>query len=596
MRPIDDLSRLNTEGSKILEGEILPPVVDQPSTPVVANRVMGAPTKFTPDTRAKFLLAIGKGGSKRTACKFAGISYDTWCRWARRGRSGETAFLAFYNQVQEAESSTLLDVSQKLKSMALDGDAKAVMFYLERKDPESWGRPGTLRRDAALLRDNQDEDDESGQGGDMALAEWNARWVDPEPSFQPFELQRAAIGCDTRYVAIVAGVGGAKTHTGATMFWRRITEENLGPDGFYMLIAPDTTNGQVMCEWFVKQAPAGWLPNPHGTGQPYDRIWHLKSGARVQFRSADKPEKIVARRVNGMWIDEFTLMKPGAWRVSLRGRLIATSSGAKSWAIFTGTPRGKNWSYDEVWRKTLDHDDSRDPAWTGYTWGSSANPRVLPEDIAQAKRDIPEAFYLREYEASWEAFHGQCWPDFNADRDVSDFDRINHPKGATVEAGVDWGFAKPGALEVARFNPDESVDFLHEVQVKKKGTGWWIEEFKKARDEYGIRRFWADPAEPDRIAECQRAGLPFFPAFNARGPGIRYMGMLFRQQRVRVHASVVTLPRQIESYVWKKDKDGDDTEDAVKKSDHGPDGARYVTYSRHKVGSGASKFRSGGAG
>ena len=69
-------------------------------------------------------------------------------------------------------------------------------------------------------------------------------------------------------------------------------------------------------EEFVKRAPRGWLLNPAGSGPPYARVWQLKNGARVQFRSADKPQKIVARRANGIWCDEFTLMQASAFSIN----------------------------------------------------------------------------------------------------------------------------------------------------------------------------------------------------------------------------------------------------------------------------------------
>ena len=61
----------------------------------------------------------------------------------------------------------------------------------------------------------------------------------------------------------------------------------------------------------------------------------------VMIKSADDPDSLRGEGLRGITLDEFAQTKEYAWSEVLRPALMDY----KGWAIFIGTPRGKNWAY-----------------------------------------------------------------------------------------------------------------------------------------------------------------------------------------------------------------------------------------------------------
>lgn len=99
----------------------------------------GRPTVFTDDTMAKIRSAIRAGLSRRKAAQFAGVSWDTWCKRARRTK-------AFVHQIELWEAEGLMVHAAILLAAAKGQQVaattlKAAMFYLRTHDREGWSDP-----------------------------------------------------------------------------------------------------------------------------------------------------------------------------------------------------------------------------------------------------------------------------------------------------------------------------------------------------------------------------------------------------------------------------------------------------------------------
>ena len=536
------------------------------------------------------VLALGhllQGKTKAEAAALVGVKRNSVSRWCNLD---ETFMAAFGEALADVRASTvplLIDGFRqgiiKLRDLCETGEEKIALGAATQLTKLYRPEPIAATIASAIEIDTD--------------AEWMRVNTQKGQAFLPHDLQLQAINCLARYLVLVAGVQSGKTTSGARNFWNRIMREN-DPSAVYWLIAPTTGIGKVMRRNFVQCAPPGWLPNPQGSGAAFERAWTLKNGATVEFHSAHKATNLVAETLRGAWLDEFTLMVASVWHVSLRGRF-ATTGG---WAIFTGTPRGPNWGYEDIWRRTQSSDDLYDPDgdWVGFTWHSAANPLVSADEVANAKATLPDAFYRREWEASWEAFHGQVFGHFTKATCVFDLTKVLQRKleGDLIDGGVDWGYGKPGALVVGRYNGDDTWDVVHEKHEPKRLTGWWIERFKEAHLSFGIHTFWCDGAEPDRIMEARRAlrkwareldiPVPRVRSAKAakkrRWPGIRHVASLFKQGRVRVHRDCSVFVAQHLGYKFKENRQGDDLDEIEQGNDHTCDAFRYMTYSRFRSG------------
>ena len=407
-------------------------------------------------------------------------------------------------------------------------------------------------------------------------ADWLRSFVQPEGSFLPHRMQRAAINSAARFLQLVAGIQSGKTAGSAITFWKRILGDRRalharGETGFYWMIAPNSIVGEVMCEAFEEFAPPGEISRARGAAS--GRTWELRDGTRVQFRSGEHADKLVGRRIHGAWLDEFTLLKREVWVVSVRQRLATT----QGWAIFSGTPRGHNWAYNEVWRRAQRGDDSYDEDYEGFTWASKDNPAIDPKEVASAKRQLPEAYFRREWEASWEAFHGQIYEEWNEKR-YSLGDDLVFPEGTEFFGGIDWGFSNPGAVLIGARLPNGDWWLVDEIYEAKKLPGWWKREIAEAWRKWRVTEFYADPAEPGLIAELVDEGVPVTAAPNEVGPGIRHVASFIKQGRLLVGRACKNLLAQHKSYKWKVDSKGQTLEIPEKVNDHAVDAERYLLY------------------
>lgn len=468
-------------------------------------------------------------------------------------------------------------VTRRLQSMQPDD--------LQPRDLVQWTKVATDLERMSRGQLVGDQDTQGQAAGAFSTEEqWRRTYVCPEGAFIPHRLQRDAINSDARFLALVAGVQSGKTAGSAIAFWRRILSDRrrlaeAGDLGFYWMVAPNSIVGEVMVEAFEEFAPPGEILRTRG--QRSGRTWELRDGTRVQFRSAEKADRLVARRCHGAWLDEFTLLSKDVWVTSVRQRL-ATTGG---WAIFSGTPRGRNWAWEEVWRRALPDDDKHDQDYEGFTWPSSENPAVSREEVEAARRQLPAAYFRREWEASWEAFHGQiyeAWSKVLMQVDLLGGVTAELMPPARTVMGVDWGFANPGALVVARQLVDGRWEVVEEVQESGKLPGWWQTKITDLWRKWKVETIWCDPEDAGRIAALVADGLPARKANNDVHAGIRHLAALMAQQRLRVDRTCTKLADQVEAYHWKEDRSGRRSEQPVKENDHLCDALRYSIFSTYR--------------
>ena len=94
---------------------------------------------FTDETREKILNALRAGNYRVAACKFAGISDETFRVWINAGKRGEPGYLEFLEQVKQAEAQAEASLVATIRKAAGD-HWQAAAWLLERKYVTRWGR------------------------------------------------------------------------------------------------------------------------------------------------------------------------------------------------------------------------------------------------------------------------------------------------------------------------------------------------------------------------------------------------------------------------------------------------------------------------
>jgi hypothetical protein len=86
-------------------------------------------------------------------------------------------------------------------------------------------------------------------------------------------------------------------------------------------------------------------------------------------------------------------MDPRAWSEIIRPAL----ADRMGWAVFIGTPRGRNAFFD-LWRRA-----QAEPDWFALMLKASETGLIAPSELALGRSDLSEAQYAQEFECSFDA-------------------------------------------------------------------------------------------------------------------------------------------------------------------------------------------------
>ena len=117
----------------------------------------------------------------------------------------------------------------------------------------------------------------------------------------------------------------------------------------------------------------------------------LPTGAKIQFKSAEKPDNLYGDDVYAAVFDEFTRAREESWH-ALRSTLTATRGKCK----FIGNVKGKkNWGYRMAQRAKAGEEEYEYFKITAYD--AAAAGFIELKEIEQAKRDLPESVFRELY-------------------------------------------------------------------------------------------------------------------------------------------------------------------------------------------------------
>lgn len=115
---------------------------------------------------------------------------------------------------------------------------------------------------------------------------------------------------------------------------------------------------------------------------------------QVRIYGADNPDSLRGLYFDGVVLDEYGLMRPNIFSEVIR----PTLSDRQGWALFMGTPNGKNQFWEQV-----EEARERPADWFVAEYKASQTGYVTPDELASARASMTEDEYAQEYECSFEA-------------------------------------------------------------------------------------------------------------------------------------------------------------------------------------------------
>jgi len=119
----------------------------------------------------------------------------------------------------------------------------------------------------------------------------------------------------------------------------------------------------------------------------------LPNGAWITLYGADNPDALRGIYLDGVVLDEFGDCRPSLWAEVI----LPTLADRRGWALFIGTPKGKNHFYNVHERA------KKDEKWFTITLKASESNVLSEEDLLEMKAQMDEAQYMQEFECDFTA-------------------------------------------------------------------------------------------------------------------------------------------------------------------------------------------------
>ncbi len=325
--------------------------------------------------------------------------------------------------------------------------------------------------------------------------------------YNPHEKQRLFHLSQARFRLPVCGRRFGKSQMSAM----DLMPELFVPDRRYWIVGPTYDLGErefrVIWNTLKRFHLIGPETDIKGTyNRANGKMWiEFPWNTRLEVRSADHPETLVGDGLHGVIMSEAAKQASNTWAQFIRPAL----SDVRGWATFPTTPEGTaNWVYD-LWRKGQDPNEPDYESWQFPSW---ANPYVFPRgeddpEILEIKRNTVTPIFLQEYGASFAAFQGQIYPEFNETVHVKP---VSYNPDWPNYITWDFGFTNPLAAVEFQVDPFDRVWVWREHYA----AGLTIEqhvEMMKSRPQpegYKIDLMFGDSADPEAIAVLNQIMAP----------------------------------------------------------------------------------------
>ena len=165
----------------------------------------------------------------------------------------------------------------------------------------------------------------------------------------------------------------------------------------------------------------------------------LLNGSRIRLYGAgDDPDALRGIFLDGVVLDEYADMSPRMWSEIIRPALVDRNG----WAIFIGTPKGRN----QFWR--LYEDAKDDPDWYRIIYRASETKVVDPIELEAAKKQMGEDEFMQEFECSWAAaikgsYYGNLIIDAEKENRIT---KVEYDEALPVHVAWDLGISDSCAL------------------------------------------------------------------------------------------------------------------------------------------------------
>jgi PBSX family phage terminase large subunit len=289
----------------------------------------------------------------------------------------------------------------------------------------------------------------------------------------------------------------------------------------------------------------------------------------IQLRGWENIETLRGQKFDLLIIDEVAMMRNFwvHWLEVIRPTLTDTIGKA----IFVSTPKGFNHFYDLYNLENTDQD------YKSFHYTSYDNPNLPVEELDKAKKELPEDRFAQEYLGDFRKTQGLVYKEFNREIHVT---KENPKTSNETILGIDFGYTNPAC--VLRITVDSDSHYF--ITEEWYHSGKTIEQLIEYAISLGSTKCYGDPANPEGIEKCRRAGLNMRDVNKNIVAGVDHIREMFKQGRIHIHPDCKNLIMELETYRYPdKKSDANEQEKPIKDNDHALDSLRYAIYTNKPI-------------
>jgi len=335
-------------------------------------------------------------------------------------------------------------------------------------------------------------------------------------SYDMLPAQRAvhqAIADGKRFILVGGGVRSGKTYCGAKEAWGLALKRG----GLGWILSPVFSQSEAPEQAFLKACPDWSLIRSHKVAK---REYELITGAIIQIKSADDPDKLRGAKVSWIWADEHAYNTEYCQNI-LMGRLIDT----QGILLITTTPKGRNFLYYDIYLSSLETDPDYDPDYFSVHAKTIDNTYLPAEEIKKLERKWANKgrYAEQELEGLFIGYEGLVYENFDIKKSIVKDDVLSAEQRANAVwlMGIDFGWDDPTVVHlIAKVDENYYVwDEIYERKLELEDMARLIKDMEKRWKCAMVTRYADSSASRERsiLSRPENGGIKTIGS--ARGPG-----------------------------------------------------------------------------
>ena len=285
----------------------------------------------------------------------------------------------------------------------------------------------------------------------------------------------------------------------------------------------------------------------------------FNNGSYIEFFSVEQPDKLRGARRNVLYVNEANNIPFEAYNQ------LAIRTSGDIWIDFN--PTANFWAHKEV-----AIEDDADFITLTYK-DNEALPQTIVDEIELAR----EKAKTSEYWANWWKVYGLGQIGSLEGVCIKQWNEIQLPTEARLLCyGMDFGYSNDPTTLIGLYKYNDAYIF-DEVIYQKKLLNSDISNLLTTNNITEV--IYADSAEPKSIAELKTYRHKVLPCTKGKD-SIVYGINLINQNKIYVTSRSTNLIKELQSYTWVKDREGNTVNKPIDAFNHCIDAARYAITSQ----------------